>query len=38
MKKSVALALLVAGALLPSRLAAQQAQPFVRDPKIPVDV
>jgi hypothetical protein len=38
MKKSVALALLVAGALMPSRLAAQQAQPFVRDPKIPVDV
>jgi hypothetical protein len=38
MKKSVALALLVAGALLPAPVAAQQAQPFVRDPKIPVDV
>src|SRR5437868_11486999 len=38
MKKSVALALLVAGALMPAALAAQQAQPFVRDPKIPVDV
>src|SRR5216683_2926584 len=38
MKKSVALALLVAGALMPAPLAAQQVQPFVRDPKIPVDV
>ena len=38
MKKSVALALLVAGALLQSPLAAQQpSQPFVRDPKIPID-
>ena len=37
MKKYVALALLVAGAVLQSPLAAQQAQPFVRDPKIPVD-
>jgi hypothetical protein len=38
MKKSVALALLVAGALMPAPLAAQQAQPFARDPRIPVDV
>ena len=37
MKKSVVLALLVAGAVLQSPLAAQQAQPFARDPKIPVD-
>ena len=47
MKKSVALALLVAGACLQSPLGAQQAktpaspmspsQPFVRDPKIPID-
>src|SRR6185503_5478489 len=36
MKKYVALALL-AGAMLQSPLAAQQTQPFVRDPKIPVD-
>ncbi len=38
MKKSMALALLVAGALMPAPVGAQQAQPFVRDPKIPVDV
>ena len=47
MKKSLALALLVTGAILQSPLAAQQAkipaspmspsQPFVRDPKIPID-
>ena len=37
MKKSVALALLVAGALLPAPVAAQQTQPFVRDSRIPVD-
>src|SRR5213594_2457005 len=47
MKKSVALALAVAGALMQSPLAAQQAkmpaspmsypQPFVRDPRIPID-
>ena len=47
MKKSVALALLVAGVCLQSPLAAQQAkpaaspmspsQPFLRDPKIPID-
>src|SRR5215212_4224065 len=38
MKKSVALALLVAGACLQSPLAAQQPpQPFARDPKIPID-
>src|SRR4051812_17810185 len=37
MKKSVALALIVAGAFLQFPVAAQQAQPFVRDPKIPVD-
>ena len=38
MKNSVALALLVAGALVPAPVAAQQVQPFARDPKIPVDV
>jgi hypothetical protein len=38
MKKSVALALLVAGAVLPAPVAAQQTQPFVRDSRIPVDV
>jgi hypothetical protein len=37
MKKYVALALVVAGATLPPSLAAQQAQPFVRDPKIAID-
>ena len=37
MKKSMALALLVAGALMPAPVGAQQAQPFVRDPKIPID-
>ena len=47
MKKSLALALLVTGAILQSPLAAQKAnapaapmtpsQPFVRDPKIPID-
>src|SRR5476649_2293429 len=47
MKKSVALALVVAGVSLQSPLSAQQAkaavspmspsQPFVRDPKIPID-
>src|SRR4051794_1051806 len=37
MKKTVALALIVAGAFLQFPVAAQQAQPFVRDPKIPVD-
>ena len=38
MKKSVVLALLVAGAFLQSPLAAQQpSQPFARDPKIPID-
>jgi hypothetical protein len=35
MKKYVALVLLVSGAVLQSPLAAQQTQPFVRDPKIP---
>jgi hypothetical protein len=48
MKKSVALALIVAGVSLPSSLGAQPArrtaapmspsQPFLRDPKIPIDV
>src|SRR3954451_18391571 len=37
MKKTVALALIVAGAFLQFPVAAQQSQPFVRDPKIPVD-
>jgi hypothetical protein len=37
MKNSVALALVLAGAILQTPLAAQQPQPFVRDPKIPVD-
>ena len=38
MKKSIALALIVAGGVLQSPLAAQQpSQPFVRDPKIPID-
>src|SRR3954470_4472208 len=38
MKKSVVLALVAAGAFLQSPLAAQQpGQPFVRDPKIPID-
>jgi hypothetical protein len=38
MKKSVALALVVAGAFLQSPLAAQQpSQPFARDPKIAID-
>src|SRR5712692_7268674 len=37
MKKYVALGLVAAGAILQSPLAAQQAQPFVRDPKIAID-
>ena len=37
MKKSVALALIAAGASWQVSLAAQQAPPFVRDAKIPVD-
>src|SRR6267378_4314485 len=37
MKKFVALMLLAGGAIFQSPLAAQQTQPFVRDPKIPVD-
>src|SRR3954469_12793115 len=38
MKKSLALALVAVGAFLHSPLAAQQpGQPFVRDPKIPID-
>jgi hypothetical protein len=37
MKKYAALALIVAGAMLQSPLAAQQAQPFSRDSKIPID-
>jgi hypothetical protein len=37
MKKYMALAILVAGAVLQSPLSAQQALPFVRDPKIAVD-
>jgi hypothetical protein len=39
MKKPLALALIVAGALLQSPLAAQQQplQPFARDPKVPID-
>ena len=37
MKKYVALVLLVSGAVLQSPLAAQQTQPFVRDPRIAVD-
>jgi zinc carboxypeptidase len=37
MTNYVALAILAAGAILQSPLAAQQAPPFVRDPKIPVD-
>src|SRR3954453_18959401 len=37
MKKYAALAFIVAGAILQSPLAAQQAQPFVRDAKIPID-
>ena len=38
MKKSVALALIVAGAFLQSPLGAQQpSQPFARDPKVPID-
>src|SRR5713226_8239035 len=37
MKKYVALGLVAAGAILQSPLAAQQTQPFVRDPKIPID-
>src|SRR3982750_4502892 len=37
MKKYAALAFIVAGAILQSPLAAQQAQPFVRDARIPVD-
>jgi hypothetical protein len=36
MKKYV-VALLIAGAVLQSPLAAQQAPPFVRDPKLPID-
>src|SRR3954470_5470996 len=37
MKKYAALAFILAGAILQSPVAAQQAQPFVRDPKIPID-
>jgi hypothetical protein len=37
MKKCVTLLLLAGGAILQSPLAAQQAQPFVRDPKIAID-
>src|ERR671921_2912271 len=37
MKKYAALALILAGAIVQSPLAAQQAQPFARDPKIPTD-
>src|SRR3954451_22828554 len=37
MKKFAALALVLAGAIPPPPLAAQQAQPFVRDPKIAID-
>src|SRR5678815_11501 len=38
MKKSAALALVLAGAFLQSPIAAQQpSQPFARDPKIPID-
>jgi hypothetical protein len=37
MKKYVALALVAVGAMLQSPLAAQQPQPFVRDPKIAID-
>src|SRR5438105_10630475 len=37
MKKFVVVALLSAAALFQSPIAAQQAQPFVRDPKIPID-
>jgi hypothetical protein len=36
--KKYGLAILIAGAVVQAPLAAQQAQPFVRDPKIPVDV
>src|SRR5215212_9958267 len=38
MKNYVALAVIVAGSILQSPLAAQQAQPFVRDPNIAIDV
>src|SRR3954464_3410770 len=37
MKNYAALAFILAGAILQSPVAAQQAQPFVRDPKIPID-
>src|SRR3954453_6599424 len=37
MKKYVALMVLAGGAILQSPLAAQQAQPFLRDPKIAID-
>src|SRR3954453_2500442 len=37
MKNYAALAFILAGAILQSPVAAQQTQPFVRDPKIPVD-
>jgi Zinc carboxypeptidase len=37
MKTSLALALLATAAVLQSPIAAQQAQPFVRDPKVPID-
>src|SRR6185295_2740333 len=37
MKKYLALMLLTVGAILQSPLAAQQTQPFVRDPKIAID-
>ena len=37
MKTSLALALLATAALLQAPIAAQQTQPFVRDPKVPID-
>src|SRR3954453_9785189 len=37
MKNYAALAFILAGAILQSPVAAQQTQPFVRDPKIPID-
>jgi hypothetical protein len=37
MKKYVGLALLLAGSVLQSPLAAQQPPPFARDPKLPID-
>jgi hypothetical protein len=37
MTKYLVLAMVVAGAMLQAPVVAQQAQPFVRDPKIPID-